>query len=395
MSRFHRSYLPRKNLLFLRSVFLLFAINLHAERPFKEIVDVGGYVKFLQVASFTNLDTITSDNIFHNRLNLRFYPTNNISGALEFRNRIFYGESVKAAPNYGILVDIDNGYVDMSWLLMEKSSIVILSKLDRAWLNWGNENWDVRIGRQRINWGVNLLWNSNDLFNAYSFIDFDYEERPGSDGVRVQRYFGTKAIDIAIVPGKTDDTWIGAAMYRFNKWQYDFQFIGGWYLTDIALGTGWAGSIGGAGFKGEATYFHPRKNFGDTSGVASISISADYVFKNQIYLNGSFLFNSGGFGKNTPLTNNIFTQPLSAKNLMPTKLSTLIQISYPVSPLLNTSAAFMFIPGVNGLFIMPTISYAIEQSWDLSLTGQLFFMEVNNSFSNLSNGLFLRLKWSF
>ena len=34
-------------------------------------------------------------------------------------------------------------------------------------------------GRQRINWGQTFVWNVNDVFNAYSYFDFDYKERPG------------------------------------------------------------------------------------------------------------------------------------------------------------------------------------------------------------------------
>ena len=52
----------------------------------------------------------------------------------------------------------------------------------------------LRIGRQRINWGVNLAWNPNDLFNAYSLIDFDYQERPGSDAIRFQYYMGDLSV---------------------------------------------------------------------------------------------------------------------------------------------------------------------------------------------------------
>ena len=37
---------------------------------------------------------------------------------------------------------------------------------------------------------MNLVWNPNDLFNAFSFVDFDYEERPGSDALRIQKYTG-------------------------------------------------------------------------------------------------------------------------------------------------------------------------------------------------------------
>ncbi|MCG8318265.1 MAG: hypothetical protein MI921_02070 [Cytophagales bacterium] len=42
------------------------------------------------------------------------------------------------------------------------------------------------IGKHRINWGKSYVWNPNDVFNAYSFFDFDYEERRGTDALLIK-----------------------------------------------------------------------------------------------------------------------------------------------------------------------------------------------------------------
>lgn len=34
-----------------------------------------------------------------------------------------------------------------------------------------------------------MAWNPNDWFNTYNYFDFDYEERPGTDAIRVRVYF--------------------------------------------------------------------------------------------------------------------------------------------------------------------------------------------------------------
>ena len=157
-------------------------------------------------------------------------------------------------------MDIDNGIIDLSHVWVNENSFVFHSIIDRLWMNYSHKKFDLRIGRQRINWGVNTVWNPNDLFNAFNFVDFDYEERPGSDAVRFQYYTGDfSSFEIAARPGEHIDSTVAAAMYKFNKWNYDFQVLGGNYFSDIALGLGWAGNIKNAGFKGEATYFHPRK----------------------------------------------------------------------------------------------------------------------------------------
>jgi len=117
---------------------------------------------------------------------------------------------------------------------------------------------EVRVGRQRINWGVNLAWNPNDIFNAYNFIDFDYKERPGTDAVRFQ-YFGKNmsGFEVAYSPRAEWRQHTAALMYRLNAQGYDIQLIAGQYQTDVTAGIGWAGNLGNSGFKGEAQWFGP------------------------------------------------------------------------------------------------------------------------------------------
>ena len=122
-------------------------------------------------------------------------------------------------------------------------------------LKYQKKKLEINIGRQRVNWGVNTIWNSNDLFNAYNFIDFDYIERPGSDVVRII-YTGDNlsSIEFVFMPTSKGRN-VFSGMYRFNKLGYDFQIIGADYYEDIVIGGGWAGNILKAGFKGEMSYF--------------------------------------------------------------------------------------------------------------------------------------------
>ncbi|MFQ5335924.1 MAG: hypothetical protein ACE5DN_07595, partial [Flavobacteriales bacterium] len=325
-----------------------------------DILRLNGYIKNMQMLSFDNeLRDIVNDNLIHNRLNFRCYPIKNTEIALELRNRIFTGESVDANPAYGDMADVDNGYVDMSWLLLDKPSLVFLTQIDRAWAEWAKGQWEIRAGRQRINWGANTFWNSNDLFNAYSLVDFDYEELPGADALRIHRFFGDMSgLDLAVQPGKSASQWVAAGRYHFNKWQYDFQLIGAWWHEDVALGAGWAGNAGNAGFKGEATWFQPQEQLTDTTGVLSASISADYVFPNELYLTLGALFNSGGIDTAMQYAQNIMMEPLTAKNLMPTKYSVILNMMYPATPLLNCSFMLLYAPGVNLAFAMPSLSYS-------------------------------------
>ncbi len=362
----------------------------------KEHTDFGGYVKYMNSNSFTTIDSIYTDNLFHNRLNFQYNPSANWTVRLEMRNRLFYGESVKNSPGFSDNIDSDNGIVDMSFNLVDAGSMIFNSTLDRAFVEFNKNKWNISLGRQRINWGINLAWNPNDLYNAYNFTDFDYAERPGTDGIRIQYYLKSMSkIELAYKPGDDLDHSIISALYRFNVKSYDIQFLASNFNEDLAIGMGWAGNLGKAGFKGEATYFHPKAAFADTSGILATSLSVDYTFGSGLYLNIAGLYNGAAkkvsdlsqFGANTTV--------LSAKNLMPSQFTFFTQVSGAFSPIFGGGLSLMYIPDVNGVFLNPTLNYSIAQNWDLDAVGQILFAESKDKFSNVSNAVFLRIRWSF
>ena len=366
------------------------------KKTLKDRITIGGYVKYMNTSSFVNLDSIITDNLIHNRIKIKANLSDNLSAVVEMRNRVFYGEATKLNPLLGSLLDHDMGQVDLSFVLLDKNSLVIHSILDRAYFKYISAKWEARIGRQRVNWGMNLAWNPNDLFNAYSLIDFDYQERPGVDAVRFQYFTGDlSSVDLAVQPGKDLDSSVIAGLWKFNKWKYDFQVLAGNYYSDIALGAGWAGNIKKSGFKGELTYFHPKKEFADTAGVLSASTTFDYSFKKGLYINASVLYNSGGSGSNSSGSFQSLIQEISAKSLMPSKLTYFSQVSGAFNPTLTGSFSAFYMQGVNMLLFMPSISYNIEENWDIMLVGQSAFGEVNNDFKGIGTGVYLRLMMSY
>lgn len=368
------------------------------KRKFKDVVSARGYIKFMPSISFLNGDSILSNNLIHNRINLRGYVNKHWTLGLEIRNRVFYGQTVSLDPNYGKRLDYDPGFIDMSWTLIDKKAFVLHSTIDRAWVNYTRGKWDVRIGRQRINWGVNLAWNPNDLFNAYNLVNFDYQERPGADAVRVQYYTGDlSSIDLAYKLGRGADSTVLAGKYKFNIWKYDFQFLGGNYYKDLTVGLGWAGSLKNIGFKGEASFFQPRSHFEDTIGVFTSSITFDRTFGKGIYVNIAGLYNSSGIdtvASFSVLSNLFGGGSLSAKRLMPSKFTWFAQVSGTFTPVIRSSLAVFYMQGVNLLFFMPTINISIQNNWDLDLIGYSTFGQVKG-FTNLGNSIFLRLMFSY
>jgi hypothetical protein len=356
-----------------------------------------GYLKNLQ--TITNLpqnDFNLFDGQFHNRLNLKWFPAKNLTFDAELRTRYFYGETVKYTPGFDRQIGEDPGLVDMSWVVQKSTGTLLHTTFDRLWLEWQNERWKIRAGRQRINWGVATTWNPNDLFNTFNFLDFDYEERPGSDALLVQ-YFtgGFSGFDLAFNPGDSAEASVAAAKYYFNVRQYDLQVIGGWYKNDLVAGLAWAGNIGQAGFKGEASWFHPAEVWTDTTSVLAATAQMDYVFAGGWYVSGSVLFNSAG-QKSAVGLEQLTNFRLSPKNLMPGRFTFSATSQKTISPILSAGGTVLFSPEINLLMVLPNLTYNLAANWDLDLVGQLFFAENDRGeFANLGNLFFMRVKWSY
>jgi hypothetical protein len=383
-----------------------------------------GYLKNMSTFSWTPYagDTLWYDNLTHNRLNLAWYPNDNFSVYVEMRNRMFTGTTVGVFPpndqgelSYSDLIDSNNDYFDLSWNVVDTKDIVINLMFDRLYLQWVKDNWEVKLGRQRINWGVNLAWNPNDWFNAYSFFDFDYEERPGSDALRVTYYTGVaSSVEVAAKIADSHDKFVAAAMYKTNYKNYDLQFLSGVVNGDFALGTGWAGNLGLASIKGELTYFLPftettaNMNTDPTGQIIPGSeryssmflgaISLDYSFANSLYLNGSVMYSSIG-DYSTNLIGQSFGQQyntFTVRDLSPYPWSAFVSTNYQFTPLLFGGATVMYYPGTNNWFVNPMLTYSIIQNLDLDLVGQLFYGDnPNGSYDAISKSLFARVKWSF
>lgn len=362
-----------------------------------------GYLKYMQTLGFTDLKTLSVDNLIHNRLNFKFYTPKGGDFTVQLRNRIHYGASVKNIDDFGRNTTSYNGVLPLEFLwtsndgggiVKDTLSVVSSTIIDRFFYTFSTEKFRLRIGRQRINWGINTTWNPNDIFNSYNIYDFDYEEREGADAISL-KFFPNYLSEFDLsykFSGDFDDD-VFAIKYLFNKSNYDFQFLAGKFNTKIAAGFGWAGSIKSIGFKGEATFFQSYK--GKSTQNLSASASFDYSWSNGFYIMAAYLYNSTGAIKllDNPLS---ITQIPDAEHLMPSAQNALISANYQVSPIFSASLTSTYGFGVNSLSILPMLTVSVKQNLDLDFIGQLYFFQTTiSNFSNRGNGIFWRLKFSF
>jgi len=376
----------------------LSSINLGAQEENQRKWELRGYVSDMITFDWTR-DTLQLDNLIHNRLNFKWFPADFINIKIDLRTRLFLGHSISSLPSFGQIIDSQNDYFNLSLQFPEKKEWLLHTMVDRAYIEWYKNDWEIRLGRQRINWGVNLVWNPNDLFNAYSFYDFDYVERPGSDALLVKKYIGaTSSLEFAMNTAANFDDIIMAAKYSWNKRSYDFQVIGAKAKTDMVVGLAWQGNIKGAGFKGELSFFYPYLNNIDSNNALLMAvISGDYAFKSSLYLHTGLLFNSNGSDA-IDTHGFVFTglSTLSARTLSPFKWSVFFQSTYQLHPLLTGGSAIIYFPGKrNALFINPNLSYSLKENLDLSLIFQLYYDDINGNYKAFAQSAFFRAKLSF
>jgi hypothetical protein len=302
---------------------------------------------------------------------------------------LYWSNDVEMIPNFKEQLRNQNESINLSTKWWHNHSTIFHSNVERLWLEYRKSKWNVRAGRQRINWGITNTWNPNDLFNTYNFIDFDYEERPGSDAVKLQYSVGDLS-NIELACSKTRNHSITAIKYSTNYKKYDLQVLAGVYQNIFTAGIGWAGSISAVGFKGETQFYGNQK---DSASHFTSTIEADYIFKNGWYLSSAVLYNQKGLHKPLNEEMNIMFEA-SPRNLMPARWSFLINSTKEFTPRFNGSMNIVYSPEINILILFPSFRYNLKPNLDLDIIWQSFFAErkIFQAFSHIG---FVRLKWSF
>jgi hypothetical protein len=333
-----------------------------------------------------------------NRLDLKWYK-GGFAAHVGMRNIINYGQMVY--DYYPYLADqatMDFGFMDLTHQWASDSSYYFFTNFDRANVSFSHKNLEVIAGRQRINWGTNLVWNPNDIFNTFNYFNFDYVERPGCDAIFAQYYTGVASSAQLAWKIDSDNKSTIAGMYKFNKWNYDFQALGGVMRDDIVLGAGWSGQVKGAGFNGEVSWFIPHdtpKGSDNYSSVVS-SAGANYTFKSSLYIHASAIYNSDGTTGKAYLGNSIIIgRDISAKTLTPSRLELFGEVAYQISPLIRGNIAGIVNPYDGSFFVGPSLDISLTDNIGLLVLGQLFFGEDLTEYGGIGQLIYGRLKWNF
>ena len=371
--------------------------------------EISGYVKYLSsVFDYPDLENTLYDQLVHTRINTAWYPSDSLRGEMDLRVRAFYGDSVETIP--GFLENIKDNYdfTNLDDVMWDSRKSLGYAQIDRLWLDYTRKDLQLTLGRQRIAWGTALVWNVIDLFNPKSVLDFDYEEKPGADALRMQYYTGAVSkVEFSIEPGKDSEHYTAAGLYSTNISGYDLYGIAGVRNNRWIAGGAWAGYILDGGFRGEVLISQSpdrdssRNNlllpgndsiFASNRTVASFVLSGDYTFSNTFYIHTELLYNSNGKKENAGLYQQ---EAARAGTLSPARWSIYQEFAYDINPLTRATIFGIYNPDDNSSIIVPMLSRSLSTDLDLLLIGFLPSGEHYTEFGVYGKSINLRLKYSF
>lgn len=335
--------------------------------------DLNGYVNYRINGYFVQDEKDYSEQSIQQRFNYEYRFSPYVSFNAGMRNRLIYSDVVEEA-GYSESFDHDAGYMDLSTNLLEEDKILVNSQFDRLYLTWQRNDWLIRGGRFRINWGMSTIWNPNDIFNTYSVYDTDYVERPGTDGFLIRQKLNyASGFELVISPAKNQEQNGYAGRYYFNYDGWDAQILAGRANQDNVVGIGFSGSVNDAGVRGETSFFKPA-NEGVTTEKDNTVISSlelDYSFTSQRNwgIKTGVLHTSDPYMPDSSVT--YLSQSLSVRTLSFTEFTGYAEVGFDLTSLNRSSLSAIYYQE-QSLYLCYTNRYSLSDNWQLTASIQHF-----------------------
>jgi hypothetical protein len=356
--------------------------------------EFGGYLSDMPSMIWTNIpqSTLWAENLLHNRLNFSWRFAKYFKFDAAMRNRLMLGSEGLISQTE---MNADKMPMDLSLNCIETKNMILNTAIDRFSFTFEKNKWQIVLGRQRINWGQTFVWNPNDIFNTYSFFDFDYPERPGCDALKAV-YYNSETASTELAVSYKSHNFTAALMHHWNRKSIDFQVLGGILENNNAvLGGAVTGNVKKLNLRGEFSVFKQITKMDTTGIIAAVSFGMDYMFENSLMLQGEILYNTVANSSTNGIMS-LYSASLSAKTLSICDWNVFAQASYPLTPRLKGSLSGMYFIDAKAFYSGFSFDYSLKDNLDLSAIAQYFYASKNSQLPNIQALFgFVRLKWSF
>lgn len=280
---------------------------------------------------------------------------------------------------------------DLTWNPVAGPRWTVFHFIDRLYFKQITDRLDLTIGRQRISWGTGRIWNPTDLFNPVNPTSFAKIEKDGVDAILAKFIMGNFT-DLSFVLNPRDE-WTGSDLgvrFRTNLEAYDLSVMGGTFDDRLVLGGDFAGSILGAGVRGEA--IHSWSKTAGQPAFATFILGIDNQFTGEFYALAEYFFN--GEGKERVQLYDLFALR-SGSILNLGRQFVTVQGTYLLHPLVSVSSGYTHSLTDGSGFIMGSVTYSASEFFTCSTGGQLFRGDDFDEYWYYPSSLYLRLDCFF
>ncbi len=359
---------------------------------------ISGYLNNSTQFAATHPDLLEEtlwQNVAYQRLNIDWRIRPYIRMEVGIRNLLHAGNAT-ALSYIKEDADKDRGWADLSWNLFSRKNMLYHLNIDRCSFQWTRGAWEVKAGRQRINWGQTLVWNPINIFNPYSFFRIYYPEHPGCDAIRTTYYHNATAY--SELAASLDRYGKPTAAFLHNRQinNLEYRLMGGVYQgSDAVIGGGLTSGQGRLIVRAEGSYFHPLTHNSHHSEVLQIAAGADYVFTNNLIIQGEVLYRNHSTDTHVENLLRLYESQQSAKSLSVSKWSILAQALCPVTPRFSVRLSAAYFVDKRLSYAALSLSYRISKNMEASLFSHFLNHGVEEPIKIRGESGSLQYKWNF
>lgn len=283
----------------------------------------------------------------------------------------------------------DQPYGDLEYELYHGNNIFYGQNFYRAFGELKLDEVNLRIGRQKIDWGIMRVFSPGDLFHPLPIFDIEKSERVGATAAQLflTPWEETK-INVVYAFDQDPDRVRLASRVTRTIGHFDLSGFGGKFLRDGIIGMDMTGDIFKAGIRGE--FYYNDADQGDNFIQAAAGL--DYGFANTLYLAAEYFHN--GQGTNNPLMTPLLI-PSAAQIRSVYKNFIGLQMKYDLTPLWTVS--FLDIIDINGgsTFLNPETSYSLKDWLDFRLGAHFPLGHSSGEFTSIPNLYYFQTQMFF
>ncbi|HJP31989.1 MAG TPA: hypothetical protein QGF95_15705 [Candidatus Latescibacteria bacterium] len=263
---------------------------------------------------------------------------------------------------------------DLTQVLVDRDDLVARHTIDRLYGQYYGRRVVITAGRQRVAWGVSEIFRPLDQFAPFAPAEFDRDERPGIDAVRVSVPLGRLSSVEAIHDPGGDRT---GARLRTHAGGYDAGVVVGHFRRGLSAGGSVAGDVGETGLRGEMLFEgfdDVRATLGAAHGWAwhNVALSA------EIHFDGSGSSDPAGYDWLGLVRGHRLTLARRYAAITATGLA---------HPLLRLAITGLANIDDGSRLLQPTLFWDAGQSLDVRLAAQWYAGAADSELGSRSDGL--------